>query len=1283
MTVEDPLIGRILGGIRIRKLLGRGGMGAVYEGYQEMLERKLAVKVMNPDHAQNPIAPAYFLREARSASRLRHPNIIQIYDFGEENGLLYIAMEYIPGRPLDDIITDEFPLSAERIVHILVQLLSALEEAHANHIIHRDIKPENLMIEYARDGRDIVKVLDFGIAKPTEEASNLTNKGAVMGTPQYMSPEQACGKPLDGRSDLFSVGVMLYEMLTEMPPFYDKVLANLLIKLIQQEPASPSAARPDLVIHPGLEAVCLRALRKNVDQRYQTAAEFQQALEETLATGATSAPANAPKMFVFKRNADGSSGKIASLKARASNSAASERTVLEEPAPQRPTSERPPSAHHTSQGTGSYVDKLNRAGFSTPVGINTRQGQGPMPKSVAYDFDISDLKEDLLGQQMMGTVLCVHQRANQRIDLEAQKALREVVAREMEANAAEFGGIVHTRRGHCIPMLFGVNSTQDDHHLSAVEAALSLRDRLRRATPEHIVFGFALCFGALHQPSDGNLTQISGVPIDQAVDQAQAVDDELIVVHGQELGQKLGQLYELAPSKDDTATLVGIQAADYVLRNEKDFFGREADLARLLGVLASLSRGEGGSFVLCGETGMGKTALLGELAKFARQRGYHVVAARHRRPGAEGLRDTLRQWIVDLGAEPLIAEYEILTRWSSGGRKTSFASGSREALVGSEFGADEAIEAAFREFIGILSKERPLVLVVDQIVAYDEGVARFIAEWNAFCRERSVLFVAAIQTSPPRTALALPEGVDVLNISPLGMETSIQILRHKLKLQVEAPVIERLFEMAGGIPAYLHQLSDLLLARLAARENKDETLTLEQLEPWFGTVNTLGGTLHARLYAQPTNVRNVLALLSVLGSGSRAQWVDELGSKSWRVDEALQKLYDEDLIEVRGADARLYFDPLLLERIVYEELPLVQRQRIHARAAQYIDEKLQKTSDPLLIREYLVELVRHFEGCGQYIRALEAAHSLAIDSLASFEYRPARQHFRKILELIAQIPELAASRRGELSLHLGRIERTLGDTRRAVTLATEVYRDKTLPQWLRNEAALDLAEFWLDQEDTSMVENLVRRALADIRANLSGPEVHEGGDWLLSRGLKVLGDVLERQGKLGQAGDVLLEAVTLNGQRALDEADTPWRIRLLWEPLNQLGRLQLKLGRGEGAQKFFERALDLAARLGDVHGEIAARANLASMHGMLNQTARAFETLSEALALARRVGDYRALSRLQYNLGLLYVSQSRWNEAQSCFTTSREAALSLGWGEGVALNQEELRKVRLALSATV
>jgi tetratricopeptide (TPR) repeat protein len=176
---------------------------------------------------------------------------------------------------------------------------------------------------------------------------------------------------------------------------------------------------------------------------------------------------------------------------------------------------------------------------------------------------------------------------------------------------------------------------------------------------------------------------------------------------------------------------------------------------------------------------------------------------------------------------------------------------------------------------------------------------------------------------------------------------------------------------------------------------------------------------------------------------------------------------------------------------------------------------------------------------------------------------------------------------------------------------------------------------------------------------------------------------LERQGKLGQAGDFLLEAVTINGQRELAEADTPWRIRLLWEPLNQLGRLQLKLGRGQGAQKYFEKALDIAARLGDVHGEIAARANLASMYAGLNQTAQAFETLSEALALAGRVGDFRALSRLQYNLGLLYVSQNRWGEAQSSFTTSREAALSLGWREGVALNQEELRKVKMALSMTV
>jgi len=232
----DPLVGRTIGGkFVIERLLGAGAMGAVYRAHQTALERAVAIKVMHGELAADPTYAARFHREAKAVSRLDHPNLIRVLDYGQEaDGLLYIAMEFLDGRDLFSVIEEEWPLTHERIVDILSQALSALAEAHDAGVLHRDLKPENIMLlrRKAEDGTptDIVKVCDFGIAKIVEEAEarpasprpggrKLTAAGLVVGTPGYMAPEQARSEPCDARSDLYSVGVILYQLLTRRLPF--------------------------------------------------------------------------------------------------------------------------------------------------------------------------------------------------------------------------------------------------------------------------------------------------------------------------------------------------------------------------------------------------------------------------------------------------------------------------------------------------------------------------------------------------------------------------------------------------------------------------------------------------------------------------------------------------------------------------------------------------------------------------------------------------------------------------------------------------------------------------------------------------------------------------------------------------------------------------------------------------------------------------------------------------------------------------------------------------------
>ena len=921
MTDSDSLIGRTLGGtIRIKKLLGRGGMGAVYEGYQEKLDRTLAVKVMTPEHAQNPVAPDYFLREARSASRLRHPNIIQIFDFGEDEELLYIAMEYVPGRSLEDVIEEQFPLGAERIVSILDQTLSALEEAHHNQIIHRDLKPENLMIEEARDGTDFVKVLDFGIAKPTgpgEDLGPLTRAGAVVGTPQFMSPEQARGQDLDPRSDLFSVGIILYNLLTSELPFTGKSMTDILVTLLQDDPLAPSAARPEVDVHSGLEAVCLRALQKKPDLRYKNATEFRRALERAMTDEEVAQKEDAPKMFVFKRSKDDdgssrstpgrrpSTGATAHIQAESDRDSGELETVIS-PQTSSPSSKTGGSEEAESDGRAftNTVRAYDEGGSSTGGGR-------------AYDFDLDEFKDDLMGEQIEASVLVVHQRSSQRVEPDEQKELRETLAECLEAAAREFDGIVHTRRGNCVPILFRMDSSRGDDPLRAAEAAIQLRERLRHATPDHVMFAFAMSHGQLHLPADGDYSRISGQCIDAAAERARAADDELIVATGEELRDALTNVYELGDVQDDVAPIEGLRESVRILEDAVDLIGREAEVAEILAVLGRLGRGEGGGVVFSGEAGMGKSALLAQLARLARQRGFLVVGARHRRPGAEGLRDILRDWLAEFSAleggeqiplEDLLDEYDlprhvvnILCHWSDGSISELFGNGGRRAVPGSDFDADEAIEGAFRALFEAVSQQRPCVLVVDQIESDSELVSEFLSDWISFCQTCDVLFASAVRAPAGHAALDVPTQTRYIDVGPLDDATSEQLLKHRMSSAASDHVVERLAQVAGGIPVYLEQLAEQF-DQAGSQEDED-------LEDWLRQVDTLGGALRTRLFDQPRNVQNVLGLLAVAGSGARARWIDELASESWRVDEALQKLYDEGLIRVREPGARLFFAP--------------------------------------------------------------------------------------------------------------------------------------------------------------------------------------------------------------------------------------------------------------------------------------------------------------------------------------------------------------------------------------
>lgn len=269
---EDPLVGQTLAGkYRIEGFLSQGGMGSVYRATHVMLGKPVALKLIRQELVTSPEVVRRFQREARAASLLTHPNIVTIHDLGQvEDGTLYLAMELVAGMSLKDLMAKDGPLDPDRAVRLCRKIAGALALAHRNRIVHRDLKPHNVMIARDDEGQEAPKLLDFGIAKAVEsDGATLTSTGMVLGTPRYMSPEQAKGQPVDGRSDLYSLGIIFYEMLVGRVPFDDPSIPSVLMKHLAEPPQRPSELRPGLA--PAIESIVLRLLEKDPARRFQNA----------------------------------------------------------------------------------------------------------------------------------------------------------------------------------------------------------------------------------------------------------------------------------------------------------------------------------------------------------------------------------------------------------------------------------------------------------------------------------------------------------------------------------------------------------------------------------------------------------------------------------------------------------------------------------------------------------------------------------------------------------------------------------------------------------------------------------------------------------------------------------------------------------------------------------------------------------------------------------------------------------------------------------------------------
>jgi eukaryotic-like serine/threonine-protein kinase len=294
-----PLIGQVVGGrYHIVSLIGEGGMGIVYKAEQRLgsTVRRVAVKTLHAELSRDPSITARFHREVGTVAQLEHPNTVRVYDFGStDDGTLYIAMEFLDGKALNRVIETEGALEPRRVGHIIRQVAGSLDEAHRQGIIHRDLKPENVLLIERAGEKDVVKLVDFGIAARTESAERekeqkLTQQGMVLGTPPYMSPEQFTGKPLDSRSDVYSLSVMVYEMLTGQLPFQADTAWQWATHHMTSPPRSFDETPGGGRIPEGLRRTVLKALSKEPTERQSSAGQFYTEFVASLSNVASVAP---------------------------------------------------------------------------------------------------------------------------------------------------------------------------------------------------------------------------------------------------------------------------------------------------------------------------------------------------------------------------------------------------------------------------------------------------------------------------------------------------------------------------------------------------------------------------------------------------------------------------------------------------------------------------------------------------------------------------------------------------------------------------------------------------------------------------------------------------------------------------------------------------------------------------------------------------------------------------------------------------------------------------------
>jgi len=1288
-NAKDPLIGQVLARkFRVLTVIGDGGMGRVYKAEQVPLGVEVVIKTLHAQMAKDPEVVKRFFREAQAASRLRHPNCVSILDFGESDSTLYIAMEFLRGQTLSQVMYEAGQMDVARCIDIVGQVLDVVEAAHRMNVVHRDLKPDNIMVEDLATRRDFVKVLDFGVAKivdPLSGGARMTQAGMVLGTPAYMSPEQALGKDVDGRADLYSIGVIAFELLTGELPIQGATSYEFLAAHASKAAPLVRSVRPD--IPENVAAVIDRALMKRTDERPESALDFKQQLEGAvpIKPRPTPRPAGGTQAGWSRPRHEQSGNSTMALAPPGRNDATPQPLRVETPvhgtqqgqgpgfvpcprckAPLAPTAKFCAQCGATtgrSTRMTQHGDKFAELRRFLPSGIvdeiSKVRGSGPSEKR-----DIIVMAVDVKGLTLKG------------VDPAASEGFLDQFHGGFSEIALRHSGRVDTLDDGTLVVLFGLTMSHADDAEKAVRAALGVSALVRglnESVPEPVTVSTAIHAGPamIRQGEKADYTAV-GDTVELPTQLASATGSGKIVVSERihQLVRGTVKLRKMANASLQGRTtpvasfeVLGLQAK----RSEEGevlapppMVGREHQVERIVGMLSELGSEEnagsadrGAAVNVVGQPGSGKTRFLEELTKRLKAERRPALLA-SAIPGTGAASVCVEQILAGLGGSGAAMRSLGLSKGQVKLLHQFLPDVPRPATELPEKERQAAIVVAVRGAVAHLASRTPVLVAIDDAHLADEIAAALIRQWVEE-PVPGVLFLAATRLghTPPWEGTEAAASLRVCQMSALnGSDLSDLVAGALTPTPPPTDLVAAVVERAGGSP---------LMALEVLRTAIDAGLLHNQGGRWTVTGDPaalpqpegLRALYAARIDRLPEYAHDVLACAAVYGHETPVRILDRIVATAHQepIDRELGLLRGRGLL-IDGDQGSMRFAEGAARDVVLERLPEETRSKLHRAVAATLIE-LGETGVPELIAS-------HFADAGVRSDALDWYGKAAEVAINRNELGRARDVLTKSRNLAKAGVEgdngaICNRRVAEDSLALGDVLLKLGALDGLVTMLTEglacAQKDddpRLIATLKRTKGRALLALGRLDAAGRELERALEAAVgLRDIvlQANLTGD----------------LGEVFEKRGELDRASQYLVRAIELiQGASSGDVRAGALHL------LTALGRVSLRNRDPDRAEKFLHQGLSLAEELDDLAGATKVLGNLAGVYHLRGDYKSALAFVERALHFAKETGDQVATARQLNNLGTLATMMGDKAGAKRHFDAALVASKKAGWREGMA-----------------